>query len=251
VPIVVQTHGMIDETSHPLAVPLDLALTRPVLRRARIVAYLTARERASLEVVSHGEARLEELPNGVPPEAAATAAGPARVLYLARLAPRKHPVAFVEAAARVASEFPDATFALVGPDEGERASVLRTIASSGAADRIAWEGPVGMSGAAERMRQATLYVLPSVDEPYPMSVLEAMSVGLPVIVTDTCGLAPFVREHDAGIVTDHTVDRLADAVRTLVADPERAAAMGTRGRDAVRAERSMAVIAERLEQFYR
>ncbi len=71
VPIVVQTHGMIDETSHPLAVPLDLALTRPVLRRARIVTYLTSRERASLEVVSHGEARLEELPNGVPLEAAA------------------------------------------------------------------------------------------------------------------------------------------------------------------------------------
>ncbi|WP_349425914.1 glycosyltransferase [Microbacterium sp. LWS13-1.2] len=252
VPIVVQTHGMIDETSNPLAVPLDLALTRPVLRRARIVAYLTSRERASLEVVSRGEARLEELPNGVPREAAAAAAsvGPARVLYLARLAPRKHPVAFVEAAARVAAEFPDAAFALVGPDEGERASVLKAIASSGAPDRIAWEGPVGMSGAAARMRQATLYVLPSVDEPYPMSVLEAMSVGLPVIVTDTCGLAPFIRAHDAGLVTEDTVESLADALRTLVADPERAAAMGTRGRGAVRAERSMDVIAERLERFY-
>ena len=108
-----------------------------------------------------------------------------------------------------------------------------------------------MSGAAERMRQATLYVLPSVDEPYPMSVLEAMSVGLPVVVTDSCGLAPFVGEHDAGIVTDHTVESLADALRTLVADPERAAAMGARGRDAVRAERSMAAIAQRLEHFYR
>ena len=41
------------------------------------------------------------------------------------------------------------------------------------------------------------------------------------------------------------------ALRTLVADPERAAAMGARGRDAVRSERSMAVIAERLERFYR
>lgn len=251
VPVVVQTHGMIDETSHPLAVPLDLALTRPVLRGARIVTYLTSRERASLDVVSRGEARLEELPNGVPLEAAAAAAGPTRVLYLARLAPRKHPVAFVEAAARVAADFPDAAFALVGPDEGEGASVLRAIASSGAADRITWEGPVRMSGAAARMRQATLYVLPSVDEPYPMSVLEAMSVGLPVVVTDSCGLAPFVGEHDAGIVTDHTVESLADALRTLVADPERAAAMGARGRDAVRAERSMAVIAERLEHFYR
>lgn len=251
VPIVVQTHGMIDETTNPLAVPLDLALTRPVLRRARLVAYLTSRERASLQVVSRGEARLEELANGVPLEAAAVAAGPARVLFLARLAPRKHPVSFVEAAARVAPEFPDADFALVGPDEGEGASVLKAIASSGEADRIRWEGPIAMSEAAERMRQATLYALPSVDEPYPMSVLEAMSVGLPVVVTDTCGLAPFVRDHDAGIVTDDTVESLADALRTLLADPDLAAAMGARGRDAVRSERSMTAIAERLEALYR
>ena len=251
VPVVVQTHGMIDETNHPLAVPLDLALTRPVLNRARVVTYLTARERASLEVVSRGRARLEELPNGVPLEARAVAAGPAGVLYLARLAPRKHPVAFVEAATRLAPEFPDADFALVGPDEGEGASVLQAISASGLGDRIRWEGPVGMSGAVERMRRATVYVLPSVDEPYPMSVLEAMSVGVPVIITDTCGLAPFVRDHDAGIVTDDTVDGLTEALRTLLADPGQAAAMGSRGRDAVRSERSMTAIAERLEAFYR
>jgi glycosyltransferase involved in cell wall biosynthesis len=251
VPIVVQTHGMIDETSHPLAIPLDLALTRPVLTRAKIVAYLTSRERASLEVVSRGGARLEELPNGVPLATQGTTTGPAGVLYLARLAARKHPVAFVEAAARVAPEFPEAAFALVGPDEGEGAPVLAAISSSGHADRIRWEGPVGMSGAAERMRRATVYVLPSVDEPYPMSVLEAMSVGLPVVVTDTCGLASFVRDHDAGLVTDDTVESLADALRILLADPGRAAAMGARGRNAVRSERSMAAIAQRLEAFYR
>jgi glycosyltransferase involved in cell wall biosynthesis len=108
-----------------------------------------------------------------------------------------------------------------------------------------------MSGAVERMRRATVYVLPSVDEPYPMSVLEAMSVGLPVVVTDTCGLASFVRDHDAGLVTDDTVEGLADAVRTLLADPDRAAAMGARGGSAVRSERSMAAIAQRLETFYR
>ena len=251
VPIVVQTHGMIDETGHPLAVPLDLALTRPVLARARIVAYLTSRERASLQVVARGRARLEELPNGVPLEASVVAARPARVLYLARLAARKHPVAFVEATARVAPEFPEASFALVGPDEGEGASVLNAISSSGHGDRIHWEGPIGMSGAAERMRGATVYVLPSVNEPYPMSVLEAMSVGLPVVITDTCGLASFVRDHEAGIVTDDTVESLADALRILLADPDRAAAMGARGRDAVRSQRSMTAIAERLEAFYR
>lgn len=251
VPIVVQTHGMIDETSNPLAIPLDLALTRPVLRGARAVTYLTPRERASLAVVARGGARLRELPNGVPHEAAADAGGPPQALYLARLAARKRPVTFVEAAAHVAPDYPGATFAIVGPDEGEGASVVKAIAVAGEGDRIRWEGPLDMSGTAERMRQATLYVLPSVDEPYPMSVLEAMSVGLPVVITDTCGLASFVRAHDAGIVTDDTVESLAHALRVLLADPDLAAAMGARGRDAVRSERSMGTIAEQLEALYR
>jgi glycosyltransferase involved in cell wall biosynthesis len=251
VPVVVQTHGMIDETKHPLAAPLDLALTRPVLRRARVVTYLTSAERDSLEVVSHGEARLQELANGVPLATAATTGGPARLLFLARLAPRKRPLAFVAAAQRLTREFPQARFALVGPDEGEGAAVREAIAASGAGDRISWEGPVDMSGAMERMRRATVFVLPSVDEPYPMSVLEAMAVGLPVVVTETCGLASFIRDHDAGIVTDHTIDRLTDALRSLLSDPVGAAAMGGRGREAVRAERSMAAVAEHLERLYR
>ena len=52
------------------------------------------------------------------------------------------------------------------------------------------------------MAAASVYVLPSVREPYPMSVLEAMSVGLPVVVSADCGLAPLVERARCGIVTD-------------------------------------------------
>lgn len=253
VPVVVQTHGMIDESDNPLASPLDAALTRPVLQAARCVTYLTPQERASLDAVSHGRARLEELVNGVPfgPSASDRVAGPAHVLFLARLAPRKRPVAFVEAATVLAREFPDARFTLLGPDEGEGDAVDAAIASSGFADRIRWEGAVPMEATIERMREATLYVLPSVDEPYPMSVLEAMSVGLPVVVTDTCGLATFVTEHDAGAVVDASLGSLIEALRELLRDPGAAAHKGARARAAVAAERSMSAVAERLELLYR
>jgi glycosyltransferase involved in cell wall biosynthesis len=243
---------MIDESTNPLAVPLDWALTRPALGAASHVAYLTPEERESLSVVSQGRARLAELTNGVPTKEAGGDPGVnSRVLYLARLAPRKRPRLFAEASAELSDEFPDSEFVLVGPDEGEAAAVEGAIAASGHAGRIRWDGPVSPDDTAEQMRQATVFVLPSVDEPYPMSVLEAMSSALPVVVTTTCGLAPFIAEHHAGIVVDDSREQLVGAIRALLADPVGAKEMGRRGRAAVQSERSMTAVAERLEALYR
>ncbi|SDQ97390.1 glycosyltransferase [Microbacterium sp. cf332] len=246
---VLQTHGMIDETGNPLAVPLDAALTRPALAAARAVTYLTERERVSLGSVGRGRAHLVDLPNGVPesPEAHPDSR---ELLYLARLAPRKRPVHFVEASARLAGEFPDVRFTLVGPDEGEGDAVTAAIARSGLAERIRWEGALEPARTGERMRRASGYVLPAVDEPYPMSVLEAMSAGLPVVVTDSCGLAPAVREAGAGHVTDGGVEALVAAMRSLLHDPADARTRGARGRTLTRERFTMPAIAERLESLY-
>jgi len=250
--VVLQTHGMIDETDNLLARPLDAGLTRAVLRRAHAVTYLTQRERASLDVVSHGQARLVELANGVPTDvtAAPIMAAP-HLVFLARLAPRKRPVMFVRAASILAQEFPEARFTLFGPDEGEGGAVRAAIHSSHAPDRIRWAGPVAMEETLSRMREATVLVLPSVDEPYPMSVLEAMSVGVPVIVTDSCGLAPFVSKHDLGHVVDDSLGQLVAAMRVTLSETEKTRDQGLRARNVVGRERSMEAIAERLESLYR
>lgn len=249
IPTVLQTHGMIDETANPLAIPLDAFLTRPALAAARAVTHLTPRERASLETVGRGRARLVELPNGVPAGPAAAADRP-ELLYLARLAPRKRPGQFVAAASILAAEFPAAHFTLVGPDEGEGDAVRAAIAASGHPDRIRWEGALEPARTGERMRQATGYVLPAVDEPYPMSVLEAMSAGLPVVVTDTCGLAEAVRGADAGIVTDGGLPALVAAMRGLLADTAAGRARGERGRTLTRERFTMPAIAQRLVDLY-
>jgi glycosyltransferase involved in cell wall biosynthesis len=251
-PYVLQTHGMIDRSPRRLAAILDRGLTKRVLRDAKRVLYLTRPERRELEYVAGRPLALDELPNGVPFQAADTrpGPGPSEVLYLARLAPRKRPALFVEVATRLAREFPDVSFRLVGPDEGEGTRVSQLIETSGIGSRIEWEGALPPDATLNRMRRSVIYVLPAVDEPYPMSVLEAMSVGLPVVVTDTCGLAGFVQEHSAGIVVGEDTESLYDGVRRLLEDPIQSAETGVRGREAVRRELSMGAIAQRLEGIY-
>jgi glycosyltransferase involved in cell wall biosynthesis len=252
VPLFVQTHGMIDPSTNPLAGPLDAALTRPTLRAASAIFHLTDRERRDLLAVGAPETALVPLVNGVPDsgDLSAHPAASNEVLFLARLHRRKRPTAFVRAAIALADRFPEAEFTLVGPDEGEGAAVERLIDGSGHRARIRWEGPLAPEQTLNRMSRAAVYVLPSIDEPFPMSVLEAASLGLPVIVTDSCGLAEPVSSAGAGIVVDHSADSLIEALRHLVSDRDRRRRVGESARAMAVDRFSMDAVASSLMTRY-
>jgi glycosyltransferase involved in cell wall biosynthesis len=251
VPYVLQTHGMVAPTKNPLALPLDALLTRRVLRGARRVFYLTPREHDELIEVAGERMLLSQLGNGVPiPAEPRITPAVTELLYLARLAARKRPELFVELACELAKEFPQAVFRLVGPDEGAGPEVQRRIAEAGPGVNIRWEGSIAPDAVPARMARASVYVLPAVDEPYPMSVLEAMAMAIPVVVTDSCGLAPLVRESGCGVVVGRELAELVDGVRGLLDDPERAAECGRRGRRTAQERLGMPAVARRLEEAY-
>ncbi|GAA3196089.1 glycosyltransferase [Rhodococcus baikonurensis] len=257
IPVFAQTHGMIDETDKLLAKPLDAALTIPVLKRARTVFYLTEREHADLQsVVGDGHLNLVELNNGIPEaedleSRPCNRYDPPEVLYLARLQARKRPQVFVEAAKELLDSGHTARFSIVGPDEGEAEAVNGLIERSGHSTFIRYEGPLPFDKSAARFRQASVYVLPSVNEPFPMSVLEAMAAGLPVVVTDTCGLAPLIRDGRCGLVIDDATESLTAAISSLLKDPVAAAEMGARARSVARERLGMPAVRAVLETQYR
>lgn len=253
VPLVLQTHGMIDQSSRLLAKPLDWRWTRPVLRAADAVLHLTPREEQDLRSVAGPLDNMRPLINGVPQAVSrrtATADAPPEVLFLARLAPRKRPDIFVEMAHRLIQEGTDANFALVGPDEGMLSEVTALVARYGLAERVRYEGSLPFDRVVDRMSRASIYVLPSVGEPYAMTVVEAMSVGLPVIVTDTCGLAPLVNETRSGIVVGSDLETLAQAVGRILGDADLIDTMGENGRQTVTNRLGMSTIAVNLEGIY-
>lgn len=251
VPYVLQMHGMVDASSRRSAAVLDAMWTRRVVSGASRVLTLTDRERSDVAtVVRGGAAAMEMLINGVRPPAGVVAIpeGPTRFVFCSRLHGRKRPVLFAEAAVEMLGSGVDAEVRIVGADEGELAAVRR---AASAVPSIVIDDAVEPGLVGGVLDEAGVLVLPSVDEPFPMVVIEAMSRGRAVIVTESCGLAAFVRDHGCGcVIAPDDKQALVEAMSRLASDSAEVAAMGARGAAAVREYLGIAAVVDRLEAIY-
>lgn len=252
VPYVVQTHGMIPPKGDPVAGLWDRALTRRSLANARRRYVLNRREASEMEV-QFPQLSFELLPNGVenaePASEVASNAVP-EVLFVARMQTRKRPGAFVDMARLLIERGTSASFAMIGPDEGELDGTLAHITDAELSAHIKYEGALSYSEVLKRMRRASVYVLPSVDEPFPMTLLEAMSVGLPCVTTSSCGIADQLQELEAAVVVEPDAEALAEAVHSLLEDGARRERLGTAARRAVEERFSISAVVDRLERDY-
>lgn len=260
-PLVVQTHGMIDPTEKKVAQLTDLLGVRKVLREADAVLHLTEMERVDVNDVAAPVplTRTVRLVNGVRPQERKSARDPGRpptVLFLARIQERKRPEDFVSAMPHVLARHPDARFVLAGPDTGALAGTLALARKLGVADSLDHVGPLEHDQVLAADREADVYVLPAIEEPFPVSVLEAMSVGTPVVITRTCGQAPDVAGAGAGRVIDSRVGedaanarKVADAILELL-EPEAAERAGKAAWELVNEQFTIEAVTATLRRTY-
>lgn len=141
-------------------------------------------------------------------------------------------VEFFQAAARLAERFPRARFLVVGPVEKEKSNALDPLAlaaEAGVAERTVYAGL--RSDLPDLYGIMDVLVLPSHREGFPRSPMEASAMALPVVATDIRGCRQVVAHGETGyLVPLRDEERLAEAVGTLLADPELARRMGAAGR---------------------
>ncbi|MCI4658240.1 glycosyltransferase [Cryobacterium sp. ZS14-85] len=252
--VILQTHGMVMPDSRLQARVLDAVAIRRVLHRASAVLYLTQREQQGVFTVSGGQAKLAGITNGI------AALGPNTpspisnlsndVLFLARLHPRKRVMAFAEMARLMIGLGSSAHFSIVGPDEGDLAELSKFIAEHKLDSRLSYEGAIPPGAGAARLGQSSVYVLPSRGEVFPMTVLEALSVGTPVVIGNDCGIAPELQSRGAALVTDGSPKELSEAVSKILSEGELARDLIANGRRAVDEYFSISAVVDQLEALY-
>jgi glycosyltransferase involved in cell wall biosynthesis len=164
--------------------------------------------------------------------------------------PRKGQVHLARALPKILSHFPEARLVLVGTTEFTPEYVRKVRAEAerlGVASRIVWTGH--REDAAEILGALDLFVLPSLEESLPLSILEAMAAGLPVVATAVSGIREVVRENETGLlVRPRDSGALADAIVSLLADPERRRRFGQAGQHVVRTRHSIETQVSAIEQ---
>jgi glycosyltransferase involved in cell wall biosynthesis len=252
VPYVTQTHGMVAPDPRPQARMADRLLTLRALRAASARFVLTPQEQNALAGLIGAAHRTELLPNGVTiPRRGSVEETPLDVLFMARLHPRKRVIDFAHAAAKLIEEGHDAIFSVVGPDDGDLQELLRFIdARSFISGRLRYEGALPHDRALERLSKASIYVLPSVDEPFPMTLLEALALGKPSICTNSCGIAADLQADGAALISDPGPNGLARHLRSLIDSAERRAELGDLAVKVAQGRFSMeSVVAELLVRY--
>jgi glycosyltransferase involved in cell wall biosynthesis len=149
---------------------------------------------------------------------------------------------------RVRERVPGVRLVLVG-DGMMRAELESLTGSLGLEDVVVFAG--SRSDVPDLLTAADVAVNSSIREGSPLSVLEYMEAGLPVVASRVGGLPDMVLDGVTGIlVPPGTPGTLADAIGDVLLDPERAREMGERGRERRRAEFDLATVARRLEDLY-
>jgi glycosyltransferase involved in cell wall biosynthesis len=199
--------------------------------------------------------RIAVIPNAVTlaPRAPRDAALRARVL-LGQRAPLVLTVARLDAQKGVAylldaaAEVPDAIFVIAG--EGpERATLEARATSLGIAHRVRFLGH--RRDIPALLAIADLFVLPSLWEGLPLSVLEAMAAGVPVVATRIGGTDELVRDGETGtLAPPENGPALAEAIRAVLYDRERALRMAAAAHALVEREHSATAMVSAVSALY-
>jgi glycosyltransferase involved in cell wall biosynthesis len=151
---------------------------------------------------------------------------------------------------RALAPLSDAHLAIVGPDDHDGALelVLRLRDELGMRERVHVVGAVAGDEALRLYAQADAFVLPSRNENFGNVAAEAAAAGTPVVVTDRCGVAEFLRDR-AALVVPLDADELRAAVDLVLHDAELRRRLAAGGR-AVARELSWPNVARLQEGIY-
>lgn len=262
VPYILQAHGSIPRARQKqnLKKLYDWIWGYKILRDASKVIALNKTEAEQYKNMGVDEDKIEIVPNGI--DLSEYANLPERgefkkkysieenkkiVMYLGRIHKIKGIDLLVKAFSDVAEKINGVMLVIVGPDDGFLSPLKQKIENLKIGGNVLFTGPLYENDKLGAYVDADIYVLPSIYETFPNTVLEACACGTPVIVTNRCGVANIVKK--IGCVVEYDKDQLHNALFKMLSDAELRKKLAKKSRELVR-EFGWDNIVEKIESIY-
>ena len=176
---------------------------------------------------------------------------PFEIICVGRLVAAKGQRILLRAFARLIEQGRDVTLRFVG-DGSDRADLERETEANGLRGRVVFEGAVSQDRIRDLYARADAFALPSFAEGIPVVLMEAMAMEIPCVTTRITGIPELIRDGVDGLLTTPSdIDGLADALASLMDDPELRRRLGKDGRRRVAEKHNLAMNTRRLADVFR
>lgn len=224
-------------------------VVRFFLDRAATIIVLSERWRAWMAQVTR-HPRVICIPNPVPAvEAWSVPSHQNIVLFLGRIERSKGIFDLLDAIAALRAPNPEIRLVCAG--DGQLEAVKRYVERLAIGDAVDFPGWIGPEEKRSLMSRAAVFVLPSYAEGMPMSLLEAMAAGLPVIATEVGGIPDVVTDGVTGFLfTPGDTAKLEQLLRKLMYDSKLGERVALAAREIIRRRYSAVQVVAQLELIY-
>jgi colanic acid/amylovoran biosynthesis glycosyltransferase len=156
-----------------------------------------------------------------------------QLLYVGRLSAAKGVPILLESLAKLKDAHPDILLTVIG-DGGEREHLEKLVFDLGLSGNVKLVGYKSQTEVRQYLRETDIFILPSFAEGVPVSLMEAMASGVPVISTRIAGISELVQDEVSGyLVSPGNIEQLSEKILHLYANPECRQSFGEAGRNYV------------------
>jgi 1,2-diacylglycerol 3-alpha-glucosyltransferase len=148
-----------------------------------------------------------------------------RIIYVGRLSAEKNVVGLLHEFAHASQTNPRMHLTLVG-DGNQRRRVEQLVAELGIHSRTTLTGGVDHTEVPRLLAAADIFTTSSISEVHPLTIIEAMAVGLPIVATISPGIKDTVEDGVTGLLGPNKTGELSRRLAALSMDPDRNRQMG-------------------------
>lgn len=178
---------------------------------------------------------------------------PGRIFCCARIRPLKNTLGMIKAFALIAQCFPHAHLRIAGTPETAYLEACKEHAKANdIQDKVHFLGNISINEVQLELAKANCLVVPSFQENAPLTIAEAMAVGVPVVAANIGGIPEMVQDGKTGMLVDpYDTKSISDAVSKILSDERLARSMGQSAKETARKRFTASLACKKTLRAYR